>query len=446
MSKLSVSTQAKTIELKSGEKIEFQELIYEGNVEASTIDTFQKGFQDQLDAGVKNIIINLNKVEYITSTGLGGLVKYYNLFAEKDGEMVMVCSNENVMGVIDLLGLQALLTIYGSEEELREKYDGGAAGSKVELSSNQQLAALRANVTSGHKVTETDGRKESDIPVVFAIPEENFFSALLKEQLKEEGVYVLSTDNAKEAFKLVKENNAASVIVDYSLEGHEALVAKIKATSGTSTCSVIHVYAEGNSPENVGHLLMMPNEYVMEPCSSNSLVALVKSEIQRKKSESTFIKHELQLRFPSSIKYISKANKMMEKVLEEPLGSEKNTYLAMRSSLREAIDNANRHGNKEDSKKHINLIYLLDNEKMTLSIKDCGEGFDYNAVIDSVKGEKATELAERRNFDSLGGLGIPLMLRCTDVLKYNETGNEVTQVKFLRKDKEGSKKGNKASA
>lgn len=437
MSKLSLKRSEKNLTVKSGASIDFAQLAYKGSVEASTIDTFQKGFQDELDKNQKHLIINLDGIEYITSTGLGGLVKYYNLFQENGGNMIIICSTEAVLGVIDLLGLQSLLTIYKDEAELIEKFGGAEPQEKVELSPKQKLSVLRAEATAGNKVKKTDGRKSSEIPVVFALPEDNFFSSLMIDQLKDEGVHVIQADNAKDAYNAIKKNDAAAIIIDYSLKDHEALVTKIKSTSGTSTCSVIHVYAEGQNPDDANHLVMLPNEYVLEPCSTHALTALVKSEIERKKSESTFIRHELHMRFPSMIKFIGKANKMMEKVLEGPLGHEKNTYLAMRSSLREAIDNANRHGNKEDDGKFINVIYILDNEKMTVSVKDCGDGFDYQGVIDSVKGEKATDLAERRNFDSLGGLGIPLMLRCSDVLKYNDQGNEVTQIKYLRKKSSG---------
>ncbi len=421
-----------TLTLPDGSELEGTRISFKGRVEASTIQAFQAAIEEQINRGRNHLFIDLAGVEYITSTGMGGLVKYYNLVTEKRGTLSLLKPPESVLNVVQLLGLADILPIYDSLEDLQQNFlkkRGQRPASDDDLTAQQRLSMLRAEASAG-KVQASKAQKV-EIPVVLAVPEVDLFAMLTADLLQNEGVKVTLATTAEEAFKVIERDHAAAIIVDFLLPKYQALCRKIKLTPQTSTCSIILIYEEGNSPEMVKELAFLPNEHVVEPFPLQKLASLAKSEIERKRSETTFINHEMHFRFPSSLEWIDKANKILEQVLQKPYGHHKTAYLAVKSSVREAIDNANRHGNKEDGSKSIDVIYLLDKEKTTISVKDCGEGFDYQKYLDSIQGKQAIELAERRDFNSLGGLGIALMMKCTDQLSYNKKGNMVTQVKHL---------------
>ncbi|MBF0235549.1 MAG: anti-sigma factor antagonist [Desulfamplus sp.] len=420
-----------TIKLKGKKPQKWTECRFTGNIEASTIHMFQEAFEELLKEKKYKVILNLSGVVYITSTGLGGLVKYFNLFSEKGGYLVLTNVSDPVMNVIQMLELQVIVPIYKNVDDLCENFTGKMEEVEEETKI-EHLAVVNSQVSDRKtKVALEQVEKREIVPVVLAVAEEDFISRLSKDILEKEKIKIFIATNAKDAFDFIEKEKAVAIIVDYLLPKYDSLCAKIKMTPETSGCSIIRLCKEKTSPRGIQRLNVMPNEHVVEPCTLSNLCSIVKSEVKRHRELTEAIEHELHVCFPSSLEYIDKANKLMEKVLLKPLGQNKKHYLAVRSSLREAIDNANRHGNKEDAAKMIEISYLLDTNKITMSVRDDGLGFDSRKVIRSIKGKTAANLAEKRSFDSLGGLGISLMLKCSDKLSYNKKGNEVTQVMYL---------------
>ena len=114
------------------------------------------------------------------------------------------------------------------------------------------------------------------------------------------------------------------------------------------------------------------------------------------------------------------------------LGEESASALAV--AFREAIDNANRHGNKSNPKRSIDVQYLVDREKVTIAVTDEGDGFDTEIYLSRGVSGNPVEAARERNLTGgAGGLGIMLMLKCVDKLEYNYAGNKITLSKYIRK-------------
>lgn len=90
-------------------------------------------------------------------------------------------------------------------------------------------------------------------------------------------------------------------------------------------------------------------------------------------------------------------------------------------SFSEAASNSIVHGNKKDANKKIKITIKVDNEKMTIIIKDEGNGFDLNSVPDPTRPENILK-------DS--GRGIHIMKSFLKELHYNftPTGTETILV------------------
>jgi serine/threonine-protein kinase RsbW len=107
---------------------------------------------------------------------------------------------------------------------------------------------------------------------------------------------------------------------------------------------------------------------------------------------------------------------------------------ALAVAFREAVDNAARHGNKNNEKRYIDVQYLLDREKATLTVQDEGDGFDTEIYLSrGVSGNPVETARERSQAGGHGGLGIMLMLKCVDKLEYNYAGNKITLTRYVRK-------------
>ena len=96
----------------------------------------------------------------------------------------------------------------------------------------------------------------------------------------------------------------------------------------------------------------------------------------------------------------------------------------LRTAVREAVDNAYRHGNKSQPEHKIYINYVLDQEKIVITVEDEGEGFDTEYYLALGREENAAARARKqRESGKTGGLGIMLMMKCLDTLEYNPVGN-----------------------
>ncbi|MDD6000678.1 MAG: ATP-binding protein [Bacteroidales bacterium] len=86
----------------------------------------------------------------------------------------------------------------------------------------------------------------------------------------------------------------------------------------------------------------------------------------------------------------------------------------------EAVTNAITHGNKEISSKMVNLSFELDDNLLTVTVSDQGEGFDYNNLPDPTAKE---------NIEKTNGRGIFLIRQLSDGLEFFNNGSELV-IKF----------------
>lgn len=93
---------------------------------------------------------------------------------------------------------------------------------------------------------------------------------------------------------------------------------------------------------------------------------------------------------------------------------------AIHLSLEEAIVNAIKHGNKNDTSKRVVISYSVEPERLTVRVRDEGTGFDPCCVPDCTAPERISVP---------NGRGIMLMHAYMDSVCYNDQGNEVQLVK-----------------
>ena len=108
--------------------------------------------------------------------------------------------------------------------------------------------------------------------------------------------------------------------------------------------------------------------------------------------------------------------------------------LNLQTALYEAIDNARRHGNMDDPRKMIRTFLRDWNDRVTATVIDEGDGFDFVSVLRRTASQDALEAARQRYMEGgMGGLGIRLMLKCVDRLEYDNKGSKITLTKMKAK-------------
>ncbi|MDR1154900.1 MAG: ATP-binding protein [Bacteroidales bacterium] len=91
----------------------------------------------------------------------------------------------------------------------------------------------------------------------------------------------------------------------------------------------------------------------------------------------------------------------------------------------EAANNAITHGNKLDENKEVEIVFSKDDEKILLTVRDEGLGFDYKHIPDPTSPE---------NLENMSGRGVFLMSKLSDDIEFEDNGSFVRMTfSFLRK-------------
>lgn len=85
--------------------------------------------------------------------------------------------------------------------------------------------------------------------------------------------------------------------------------------------------------------------------------------------------------------------------------------------LSEAVNNAIIHGNKQDPDKQVTVVARLQNQRLTISVKDEGAGFDPETLPDPLKEE---------NLLNQGGRGVYLIKQYADEVTFSDQGSRIS--------------------
>lgn len=85
-----------------------------GEVDLFTAPKLKEGILDLLGDDTRRLIVDLERVEFMDSTGLGVLVGALRRLKERDGTLALVCPQGPVLRVLDVTGLSKVFEIYGS--------------------------------------------------------------------------------------------------------------------------------------------------------------------------------------------------------------------------------------------------------------------------------------------------------------------------------------------
>ncbi len=80
-------------------------------------ETFKNIFKNLINEGKKNIIVNLEKVSWINSTGLGILISGYTSVRKGGGDLVLTHVGDRIESILYVTKLNLLFNSFDNEEE-----------------------------------------------------------------------------------------------------------------------------------------------------------------------------------------------------------------------------------------------------------------------------------------------------------------------------------------
>jgi serine/threonine-protein kinase RsbW len=110
---------------------------------------------------------------------------------------------------------------------------------------------------------------------------------------------------------------------------------------------------------------------------------------------------------------------LISEILRE-MGFDEETCEQVNLAVIEAGTNAIKHGNNEDVNKRTHFEFVVHPDKLTVVVRDGGQGFDREKVADPL---------DPANLLKSSGRGLFLMESCMDVVTYEKSGTVVRMVK-----------------
>jgi anti-sigma B factor antagonist len=88
-----------------------------GEIDVYTAPQLRERLIALVDDGARLVIVDLSRVDFLDSTGLGVLVGGLKRLRSVGGELVLVCSHERLLKIFRITGLDRVFTLYASVDE-----------------------------------------------------------------------------------------------------------------------------------------------------------------------------------------------------------------------------------------------------------------------------------------------------------------------------------------
>ena len=103
--------------LDSSERDGFSVLAVSGEVDVATVPRLREQLHSLVAAGNTRIIVDLDSVDFLDSTGLGVLVGALKRVRSHDGTLSLVCTQPRIRKVFEVTGLTKVFALFDSVDE-----------------------------------------------------------------------------------------------------------------------------------------------------------------------------------------------------------------------------------------------------------------------------------------------------------------------------------------
>ncbi|MFT4187043.1 MAG: STAS domain-containing protein [Aeromicrobium sp.] len=103
-----------TVETRS--KPPFHIIEVGGEIDVYTAPRLREAVVEAIDAGQRRLLIDIERVEFLDSTGLGVLVGALKRVRADDGTLDIVCTHERILKIFQITGLDKVFGLHTSVE------------------------------------------------------------------------------------------------------------------------------------------------------------------------------------------------------------------------------------------------------------------------------------------------------------------------------------------
>jgi len=92
-------------------------LTVEGEVDIATAPKLREKLVELAAGGATRVVVDLEKVEFLDSTGLGVLIGGMKRLRSTDGDLTLVCTQPRILKVFEITGLNRAFVIHDSVDQ-----------------------------------------------------------------------------------------------------------------------------------------------------------------------------------------------------------------------------------------------------------------------------------------------------------------------------------------
>lgn len=89
-------------------------------------ETFQQTLQELLQAGKRNVVVNLQQVNWMNSTGLGILINGFSVLDKNGGKLKLLHVSERIATLLEITRLSSVFETFDEEGAAVRSFQGTA--------------------------------------------------------------------------------------------------------------------------------------------------------------------------------------------------------------------------------------------------------------------------------------------------------------------------------
>lgn len=92
-----------------------------GQLDESCVDKIAQQFYEVIDNTVDGtgFLVDLKNLDFINSKGIGYFLDFFRKISEKKGRMVLASPSENVLDILEVVGVTKVLEVYFTVDEAK---------------------------------------------------------------------------------------------------------------------------------------------------------------------------------------------------------------------------------------------------------------------------------------------------------------------------------------
>lgn len=275
------------------------------------------------------------------------------------------------------------------------------------------------------------------MPRALIVEDDPTLARVLAMLLKGMGFDTQTINEGTHAVETVRQTQPDLVLLDLMLPGRSGfeICQELKLDRETNLIPIIISTALSQHDSHVHGLRVGANYYLVKPFDMAQLQQAVDHVMAWRRSvEASGAMGEIRFQINSDLQYLEELNRLLSSLLHHSGLTDEQAF-ELATAVREMGNNAIEWGNRKQVDQPVTVTYRIDPEKVEIVIKDEGSGFNREDLDHAACPDDPTKHMEVRESKGLrcGGFGIFMTRGLVDDLQYNETGNEVTLVKRVKK-------------